>query len=234
MKNLLLFSFSCLIFLFSCEKDAPIADSIAQVSRLDSLAAGHFDGNVSYKTLDTYGDFGLGTFNGLDGEMIYLDNQFYQVRVDGLAYPVEDTTKSPFANITYFEVDQTELLDQTLDFAQLQNYLDSLIIDHTAYYAIKITGTFTQVKTRSVHHQEEPYPTLSEVIANQVTFDFENIDGTMVGFRFPNEVEGANVQGYHFHFLTADKRHGGHLLECTIQDAEISIDHTTGIEILGQ
>lgn len=231
-RNTLLFGLILSLTHLSCEKESVTADSIAQVSRLDTLAIGQYDGLITYEKLGTYGDFGLGTFDKLDGEMIYLDNVFYQVRDDGKAYPVGDSATTPFANITYFEIDQSEFLEDTLNFAQLQTYLDALITDKSGYYAIKIEGQFKMVKTRSVHEQDVPYPPLSEVVQNQVTFEFENISGTMVGFRFPDEVGSANVQGYHFHFLTNDKQHGGHLLDCQTAAVDLSIDQATGTIIL--
>jgi len=42
---------------------------------------------VSSGELKRNGDFGIGTFNALDGEMIGLDGAFYQIKVDGVAYP---------------------------------------------------------------------------------------------------------------------------------------------------
>lgn len=231
-RNTLLFGLVLSLTLLACEKEPIIADSIAQVSRLDTLAAGHYNGLVTYEKLATYGDFGLGTFDKLDGEMIYLDNEFYRVRVDGKAYPVENNATAPFANVTHFEVDQTELLEETLDFAQVQTYLDSVITDKSGYYAIKIEGQFKMVKTRSVHEQEAPYPPLSEVVQDQAIFEFENIKGTMVGFRFPAEVGGSNVSGYHFHFLTDDKQHGGHLLDCRTEALNIFIDFASGLTFL--
>lgn len=230
-RFLVLCTFIAILTVSSCEKETVSADSIAQVARLDSLSAGQYDGLVSYEKLNTYGNFGLGTFDKLDGEMIYLDNEFYRVRTDGKAYAVEGSATAPFANITYFEIDQSDLLEDTLSYSQLQTYLDSVITDKSGYYAIKIAGQFKMVKTRSVHAQDKPYPPLSEVVEDQTVFEFENISGTMVGFRFPDEVGGANVQGYHFHFITADRQHGGHLLDCQTATLDISIDHATGIEM---
>ena len=66
----------------------PLADgeTLVQVSTIDAILNGLYEGMTDFKTLQTYGDFGIGTFVGLDGEMISLDGRFYQVKADGIAY----------------------------------------------------------------------------------------------------------------------------------------------------
>lgn len=49
---------------------------IFQLSTINALLEGVFDGNMSYGQLKQHGDFGIGTFNGLDGEMIAFDAAF--------------------------------------------------------------------------------------------------------------------------------------------------------------
>ena len=95
------------------------------------------------------------------------------------------------------------------------------------FYAIKIEGTFSYIKTRSVPAQEKPYPPLVEVTQNQPIFEFNDVEGTIVGFRCPAYVAGINVPGYHLHFLTKSKDSGGHVLEFEIVEAVASIDYTS-------
>lgn len=204
-------------------------DAIYQVSRLDFLSEGQYDGITTYGALKKYGDFGLGTFEAVDGEMIGLDGLFYQVKTDGVAYSVSRGLKTPFANVTWFEADETITIDKPMTLAELQAYLESRIKGLEGYYAIRVDGQFEYVKTRSVHVQQEPYPPLADVIAQQVTFEFEQIKGTMVGFRFPEAAAGENVTGFHFHFLTGNREAGGHLLDCRIQKGTVAIDHSSGI-----
>lgn len=188
--------------------------------------AGVYDGEMTFGELKQHGDFGVGTFNTLDGEMIELDGQVYQVKSDGVAYPVEDAMKLPFAVVTWFEADQTVQIDRPMDCAQLKEYIDGLLPTPNIPYAIKITGTFGALKTRSVPGQQKPYPPLAEVVKTQPTFDFQNAEGTMLGFRLPAYMDVANAPGYHFHFLTADHQAGGHVLECQVQDVTVGIDYT--------
>ena len=202
-------------------------DVLFQTSTINALLEGVYDGEITFRELGQHGDFGIGTFNGLDGEMIGLDGSFYQVKADGVAYPVDDSMKTPFAVVTFFESDRSVLLDKTVDYKQLEQYLDSLLPTKSIFYAIRITGTFEYIKTRSVPRQKKPYPRLVEVVKNQPTFELSDVEGTMVGFRCPVYVEGINVPGYHIHFITSDRESGGHLLECRMKDVKIEIDYTS-------
>ncbi|NQT74711.1 MAG: acetolactate decarboxylase, partial [Chloroflexi bacterium] len=201
-------------------------DVLYQYSTLGSLLAGVYDGDITYDEIKQHGDFGLGTFNALDGEMIEVDHQVYQIKADGIAYQVDDEMKAPFVMVTYFEPDQTVLLDETKDYDQLKEYLDSLLPTENIPYAIMLDGTFSYIKTRSVPRQERPYPRLLDVLEEQPIFEFREVDGVIVGFRLPDYMDGANAAGYHFHFITEDRNAGGHVLECQTQDVRIEIDYT--------
>ncbi len=199
-------------------------DILFQTSTIHSLLEGGYDGDTTFEDLKKHGDFGLGTFNDLDGEMIGLDGTFYQIKADGKANPVPDSEKTPFAVVTFFEPDKAILLNRSFDCKHLEEYLDDLLQSKSVLYAIKIQGSFKYIKTRSVPRQHKPYPRLLEVLKSQPTFEFNNVDGTIVGFWFPTYMEGLNVPGYHFHFITEDKKAGGHILECQIEDVKIEID----------
>ena len=195
---------------------------------------GQYTGTIPYATLHHYGNFGVGTFDHLDGEMIGLNGQFYQVKSDGRAYQVKGPMKTPFANITSFKADWRTSVKESMDYQALTDYLLSKIPDQNSFYAIKIEGRFQHIKTRSVPRQQEPYPHLTEVIANQVVFEYDEIEGTMVGFHMPESVQGISTAGFHFHFISKDKTHGGHLLDCTTDKIKIAMDYSERLEILGK
>ena len=54
-----------------------------QISTIGALLDGAYEGDVSFAELAEHGDLGLGTLNGLDGEMIAVDGHFYRADVDG-------------------------------------------------------------------------------------------------------------------------------------------------------
>ncbi len=209
--------------------DSPIAqrETLVQISTIDAILNGVYDGVVDFAALKGYGDFGIGTFEGLDGEMIGFDGNFYQVRADGIAYPVSGSMETPFACVTFFDTDYEEELPEGFDYEQIQELLDNTLPTGNIFYAIEIEGTLSYMKTRSVPGQQKPYPPLVEVTKNQPIFEFANVDGTVVGFRCPAYVAGVNIPGYHLHFLTNGNDAGGHVLEFQVADAVAYVDYTS-------
>jgi len=208
-------------------------DTIFQTSTFDALLAGNYDGTMSFEELSKKGGFGIGTFNQLDGEMLALDGNFYQIKADGMVYPVNPEMKTPFAVVTHFIADTSFILTDELDFNRLHTLIDEIIPTKNIFYAIKIEGKFKRAITRSVPKQSKPYPPLVEVIKGQPLFEFISETGSMVGFRVPEYFGGINVPAHHYHFINKDKSRGGHLLDCTISEATISIDfiHQTQISL---
>jgi acetolactate decarboxylase len=202
-----------------------------QTSTIEALLDGNYEGDVTFAELEERGDFGLGTFDALDGEMICLDGDFYRVRADGLAYAVDRESKTPFAVVTFFEPDLLRPLTNMRDFTTLCAHLDRVVEDRAVCYAVRVDGHFDYVKTRSVPRQHKPFPPLVEVVKHQPTFELHDIRGSLAGFRFPDRVGGLNVAGYHFHFISEDRRVGGHLLECRISRGELRIDHEVDLQL---
>ncbi len=203
-------------------------DVLYQTSTIGALMFGVYDGDVSFAELKQHGGFGLGTVDQLDGEMIALDGEFYHIKTDGIAYKLTDTQLTPFANVTFFDADLSLQLEAGMTYDQLEKAIDDMLPTKNTFYAIKIEGVFNYVKTRSVPIQQKPYIPLLDVIKNQVFFEFENIKGTLVGFRCPAYISGVNVPGYHFHFITDDKTRGGHVIALETGDVQLSIDQTRG------
>jgi acetolactate decarboxylase len=198
-----------------------------QYSTIQALMEGVYDGNLTFRELEKQGDFGLGTLNALDGEMIGINGKFYQIRTDGKAYPVPENAKTPFAEVTFFHPDKTIELCESLNHLELEQRLKELLPSPNLIYGIKITGTFPYIKTRSVPRQQSPYPPLAEVVKRQTVFEFHNVRGVLVGFWLPAYLAGVNVAGYHLHFITEDRRAGGHLLDCRLGEASVEISQLT-------
>jgi acetolactate decarboxylase len=69
------------------------------------------------------------------------------------------------------------------------------------------------------------------VVKHQPTFELRDVQGSLVGFRFSNYAQGLNVPGYHLHFITEDRRGGGHLLECRMAHGELRVDHEADLQL---
>lgn len=205
---------------------SPKSNTLFQASTISALLEGVYNGETTYKALKHYGDFGLGTFDALDGEMIGLEGKFYQIKDDGVAYPVKDSMKTPFATVTFFKPQQSVLLKEAMNYEQMQQYLDRILPTKNIPYAIKLKGLFQYLKVRSVPKQNPPYPRLSDVVKTQSIFELRNVRGTLVGFRMPHYMQGVNVAGYHLHFITQDRKAGGHLLDFQLQNVRAEIHYT--------
>lgn len=201
-------------------------DTLVQVSTLDALMAGLYDGLTPVRELRTLGDTGIGTVHALDGEMIALDGTFYQVTSDGAVHKMGPSVRVPFAVVTWFDRDLTTTPAAVLDLPGLTKLVDGMIPSPNLFHAIRVDGEFNFVRTRSVPKQSRPYPKLSEVAAHQPTFDLKRVRGTLIGLRCPYFVKGANLPGYHFHFVDEARTCGGHVLGLELASGVVSVDVT--------
>ncbi len=200
-------------------------NSIFQLSTLNSLSAGNFDGNWTIGDLRSHGDTGIGTFNGLDGEMIELNENIYQIKSNGTVYLINDSANTPFAMTVPFKTDKILILNSSMNLTQLEQFLNTTVPSKNMFYSIKVIGTFDSVKARSPPKQNKPYPDLTTALKNQTIFNFNNITGTMVGFWCPEYASDVNLNDYHFHFISEDKKSGGHVLDCQLKGVIIEINY---------
>ena len=186
--------------------------TLRQISTLQALMRGAYEGQIPCRDLSRYGSLGIGTFNDLEGELILLNGTVYQARADGSIVRNPKTT-TPFANVVSFEPQLViRNLTQPFDFAQMQSLLDSRTGSKNLIYAARIDGTFKKLKLRSVPKQKPPYPPLTDVVKQQQVFELTDVHGTMVGFRFPEYFRDMNLPGWHLHFISDDRKTGGHVL----------------------
>lgn len=207
------------------------SDSLFQASTINALMIGIFDGTVTFGELGRYGDLGLGTFDALDGEMMEVDGAFYRARSDGNLYLVENSDKTPFAAVTFFEPDLSAHI-AGVNMTQAERRIDEMRPSDNLFYAIRIDGTFESVKVRAPHAQSKPYPTLTDALKDQSVFELHNLNGTVVGFWCPEYVNGVNVPGYHLHFVSSDRKSGGHVLDFSAENASIGLDETSGFTMV--
>jgi acetolactate decarboxylase len=202
-----------------------------QASTIGALLDGAYEGDVTFEELAEHGDLGLGTLNGLDGEMIALDRHFFRADANGDVSEVDPATRTPFAVLTWFEPTVEADVGEPLSHDELMALLDDHLPAGTVACAVRIDGTFELVHARSVPRQETPYRPLAEVVGTQTVFDLRDVQGTMVGFRFPDYSEGFEVSGYHLHFISADRSRGGHVLEARPRRATVRLDVSTDLHV---
>lgn len=210
------------IILAGCFTTAP--DTVFQTSTIDAILAGVYDGNMKCSELLEHGDFGIGTFDRLDGEMIVMDGHIYQVKADGKVYEPPAATLTPFATVCRFRPDATARISRPMAQKEVEALLDRAAGNTNMFVAVRITGRFKAIRTRSVPAQGKPYPPLKEVAKTQPEFPMENVTGTVIGFRCPAFAKGVNVPGYHLHFLDGNHAAGGHVLGFELSEGRCEVD----------
>lgn len=226
---IILVIFAALVYTLFIGGITPSADreTLYQVSTIDALLQGVFDGIQPVADLKGHGDFGIGTFDALDGEMIVLDGVVYQVTADGRIHQVPDNITTPFATVTYFDSDYAIATVEPMNFTVFTAAMTNRLPSRNMVYAVRMHGTFPFMKVRSIPAQQKPYPTLSQAATNQSVYTFTNATGSIVGFYTPVFFQGLNVAGYHLHFLSDDHQAGGHILDFIVpEDTAVEYDIT--------
>ena len=232
--NVVLVILTCLLFpvISPGAEPGPDRDVIYQVAPIQSLSAGVYEGTYPFSRLKLHGDIGIGTFNALDGEMICLEGAFYRVGSEGRAVTVPDSALTPFAVVTFFDEDERFDKISAGSMTALCSELDKRLRSLNLFYVVRIDGLFDYIKIRSVPAQTKPYKPLLEAVKNQAVFEHRNVQGSLVGFRCPSYVEQVNVPGYHFHFITADRKVGGHVLELRFKGLDARVDKSSELSLV--
>lgn len=213
--------------------DSQERDTLYQVSTIDALVLGVYDGIEPVSAIKKHGDFGIGTFDALDGEMIVLDGRWYQAKADGSVNPVSDTITSPFATVTFFETDITDSPGRAMNFSGFSSAMAARLPSKNMIYAVKFQDTFPEMTVRAIPAQQKPYASLTEAAKSQSVYTYTNVTGTVVGFYTPEFYKGVNVPGYHLHFISDDRKTGGHILDFVVPgDCTVQYDITPGFAMI--
>lgn len=223
-----------LVLLSGCSATQKQNDTLMQVSTIQALTAGDYYGSVTVSELLQNGSIGLGTFEGVNGEMIVLDGKCYQALGDGTVVEADKDEKIPFANITPFDEDSKITLNDIDSIDSLKSALDKEIstTGKNTFYACRIDGTFSKINVRSEIKQEEPFNPLDKVMeTDQRLFDYSDVKGTLVALYCPSYASQINSAGWHIHFISEDRTKGGHVLDLQFSSAEAVLDKTDKINM---
>jgi acetolactate decarboxylase len=198
---------------------------------VQALLGGAFEGDVTLREVLEHGDLGLGTLNGLDGELIVLDGEAWKARLDGTLIRPNVSTKTPYAVVVPFSPGPPVALRGPFAESQLEAHLGLRMMSAERPTAIRIDGRFRAVHVRSVAKQQPPYPPLAEVIAKQQVSELAEVSGTMIGFCFPAALDGIEMVGAHLHFVNEDRTRGGHVLSYTLLEGSAQLDAATELHV---
>lgn len=202
--------------------------TLYQHGTLALLVPGLLDGTITMKELLEHGDTGIGTGEGLDGELVILDGVPYQVDSDGNVNVVKDDFTLPFANSHFAEYKKLSTVENLS-----QQELDQKILSMTSnntFFSIRMHGTFTDIKTRAVKKSHKPYATLGKTAEDQSIFLEESVEGTLLSYYSPTIFDGAAVGGFHHHFLSDKHDFGGHVLEFGGASGQVEIQQFDTLE----
>jgi acetolactate decarboxylase len=208
---------------------------IFHYSVMDAMRNGVYTGDISAKSLADKGNFGLGTYNNLDGEMIALDGIFYRVAPDGRVTKVETDRLVPFASIVFFKADMEYEISSIKTIEMLQKEIISKLPSANKPYALRIECTFESIVVGGANKlQDENITGLAELMKTRPLYKRKQISGTLIGFYNPPSFASIDLSPFHFHFLSDDKTFGGHLVsgELSSVKIKISIDEKPGYEII--
>ncbi|GAA3623696.1 acetolactate decarboxylase [Secundilactobacillus similis] len=196
--------------------------TLYQHGTLALLVPGLLAGTITMGELLKHGDTGIGTGEGLDGELIILDGVPYQVTSDGKVTVVDDDFTMPFVTVHQAAFKKLVNVSDTNQFMLEQQVLQEAAAQNT-FFSIEVTGTFTHVKTRAVEKSVEPYHTLAQTARNQGLFEKDDVRGTLVSYYSPEIFDGAAVGGFHHHFISDDHDFGGHVLSFHVDQATVGL-----------
>jgi acetolactate decarboxylase len=207
------------------QKNTKPCNNLFSAGYAAAFIGGLYDEWYPYSSLKQHGNFGLGAPAKLDGELLMLNGKIYKTQATGKTTLLNDAEETPYAVVCFFRAVKTYKPDRQLSKPELFKYLDNMLADQNGIYAIHISGNFKYVKTRAFPPVEQkPYLPLAAMLNRQHFFEFNTIKGDLVGYKLPVFMEGPHISGYHFHFLSADKTSGGHIIDLVADDITIEVD----------
>ncbi|MVT08830.1 acetolactate decarboxylase [Chitinophaga tropicalis] len=190
-----------------------------------ALIGGLYDGFYNYRSLKKHGDFGLGAPDKLDGELVVFQGKAYQTQHTGKTSVVNDLQLTSFAMVNFFHPDITITSGKEMDKASFFRFLDSILTNVNGMYAIHVHGKFKYLKTRAFPPVKEGQHTpLADMLNLQQFFEYKESSGDLIGYRLPAFMDNTNISGYHFHYLSAQKNAGGHMIDLATENITVEID----------
>ena len=125
--------------------------------------------------------------------------------------------------VTWFHADRTIEVSAPCDRAALKALIDDSLESTNLMVAVRVTGDFSMIRTRTVTEQHRPYRPFTEATQDQQEVTFVDVTGTLAGFRMPEFEQGISVAGYHSHFIDHDHQHGGHALDYRLVRGTVEI-----------
>lgn len=211
-------------------------NKIFQVSTLQALSLGYTRAVMPVKEFIRHGNMGLGTFEGVDGEMIVIDGRCYQADAHGNVCPADPETGVPFAVIADCGEEKKAPIGSCASIDELKDFLNHVVDDAfelNSMHVVRIDGLFEKISARSESGSMTNHVELKDILVNrQMDFTFTNTEGSLIAVRFPDYMDGINAAGWHLHYISNDRTLGGHVFDLSFEKADATIETISRIELM--
>ncbi|MCE2715720.1 MAG: acetolactate decarboxylase [Pseudomonadota bacterium] len=203
--------------------------SAYQYNTFNNLKEGNYGDCITIESIKGKGDHGIGTFSQLDGELIVKDGIFFHCR-QGRAHKAKENDLVVWSCLNNFYKPKSSC--RQFKWKNVEVFLlEENISLSKDFLAIKISGNFDVVKITSTMRQQKPYLSLEEVAAQSDNYYHTNINGDMIGFYVPRYLAGMQSSGLHLHFICAEQKYGGHVLDFYSQKVEVKLEKITHLSL---
>lgn len=204
-------------------------NTLYQHGTLALLVPGLLAGTTTIAELLKHGDTGIGTGEGLDGELIILDGKPYQANSKGQVKVISDDFVLPFGDVNWAKYDH--LTDfKNIDDTDFSHRVFVLANSQNTFFSVKAEGVFTNISIRAVAKSNRPYKTLAATAEDQSVFKRNEVKGTLLGYYAPELFAGAAVAGFHYHFISKDKKFGGHVLSFHADNVKVYVQQFSTLQ----
>lgn len=195
-----------------------------QAGTISGLLQGIYEGDIDFNHLAKHGDIGLGTFNGVNGEMVAVDGVFYRIDAKGQAEIVKPDVCTPFSLVAHDKPTSSFFIETISNCNELNEKIDAALPTKNIFYMIRIDAEIEWIKLRSEGCQTISHAPLAELLPKiQHIFELSQLKGTLVTTRCPNYSVGITIPGFHHHFISSDKTQGGHVFDVKLKNAQVHV-----------
>ncbi|MHC5250603.1 acetolactate decarboxylase [Enterococcus sp. LJL90] len=203
---------------------------VKQLGTMQMLAESLLEGFVKNKDILALGNVGIGTGEGIDGELVIWDGVSYKVDGEGNITKLGNEFPIVYANVHKNDFQFLQHFEN-IALSDIQSDVLKIINSKNIMFSVLIEGEFVFVTTRSAFKSHKPYPGLEEIAKNQINFHKEKVKGRMIGYYTPVLYQGIGVPNYHQHFIADSLDFGGHVIDAKILSANVFVQMFNGIDI---
>ena len=174
--------------------------------------------------------YGLGPVEFLKGEVILFEGQTYVSKViDSVSHQVRQvpSVKAPFfVYSTASDLKEVAFTLENYTIKGIEAHIDSVYKNYDQPLLIRIDGSFQQITLHSVNLPEgRAVSSPEEAHQGLTSYDFSNINGTLIGFfsRHHKAVFTHHDSFFHAHFISEDRQVLGHVDEIHFNTAKVSL-----------